>query len=158
MNLSDYISSHIFTDSFGIAEAISSGKGRSRKASYPVDRRGIKAKHDIQDFLEDMGFERVEWDKKWLLSTLSDVAKSMGKDIYSIPLYSNNTVIAFTSKDSDKTYKIDTDPNVKDTTDFMDPSGPLTRWWREGRSGDAMIIGFPSIDKFWDDVEKEFGW
>jgi hypothetical protein len=146
MELKDYIN-----------EAISSGKGRSRKASYPDDRRGRKAKYDIQDFLEDMGFERVEWDRKWLLSTLSDVAKSIGKDIYSIPLHSNNTVVAFTSKDSDKTYRIDTNLNVKDTTNFMDPGGPLTRWWRD-EHGSAMVIGFTSLEKFWDDVEKEYGW
>lgn len=140
-----------------IEEAISSGKGRSRKASYPDDRRGMEAKYDIQDFLEDMGFVKIKWDGKLAISKLSDVAKSMDKDIYGIPIHPYNTVIAFASKDSDKAYRINTDLNVKDTKDFMDPGGPLTRWWRD-EHGNAMVIGFPSLEKFWDDVEKEFGW
>lgn len=138
-----------------IYEAISSGRNRTKRTAYPENRIGDNAKREIVDFLEDMGFEGVKWDRKWLLSSLSGVAKSMGKDIYGIPIY--DTVVAFASKDSDKTYRIDTDLNVKDTTDFMDPSGPLTRWWRDEHGG-AMVIGFPSLEKFWDDVEKEFGW
>ena len=144
-----------------ITEAISSGRGHSRKTVYPDKRIGKDAKSDIIEFLEDKGFKQISLlGTGWQLSKLGELAKKNGGYIYATDSFPTGTVIVFASPSSNKVYRIDTSKDNEDTDDVMDPNGPLTKWWRDGHGTMASptTIGFPSLESFWEDVEKEFGW
>lgn len=138
-----------------INEAVSSGRNRTRNLDYPKERTGKKAMQDIIDFLESKGFKRYTGSLRHGISNLFNICKDRKDKLYA---YADGwgTAVCFATPDSNVVYDIDTDQKKKESVDVMDPNGPLLRRML-GKDG-VYIMGFRSLESFWEDVEKEFGW
>lgn len=75
MTLQEFISSKILTDSFGITEAISSGK--YRKLGFPFENGTIPDKENLVNWLEANGYKEVDTNHRSFTYELdkSDYAK-----------------------------------------------------------------------------------